>query len=109
MLRSASVVLLLLVGGCTPGRAGSPEKPAAASTEAPRLGACRQLTPADVAASTNDSAEVGCATEHTAQTFAVGSFPAEVAAAGEESPGSAPTSTTAASHGSSGSSAPTTA
>ncbi len=86
MLRSASVVLLLLVGGCTPGAAGSPEKPAAASTEAPRLGACRQLTPADVTASTNDSAEVGCAAEHTAQTFAVGSFPAEVAAAGEESP-----------------------
>ena len=50
MLRSASVVLLLLVGGCTPGAAGSPEKPAAASTEAPRLGACRLLTPDDVAA-----------------------------------------------------------
>ena len=83
MLRAACVVLLLALTGCT-GNASSGEekKPTAASTKAPELGACQLLTPEDINHDSNDSPAVACSEKHTAQTFAVGTFPDAVAAKG---------------------------
>ena len=71
------MVVLLLVTGCTPGQA---DDEAAASTTAPVLGDCRVLTPEDIAKPDNDSPVVDCAAEHTAETFAIGSFPDDIRA-----------------------------
>jgi tetratricopeptide (TPR) repeat protein len=40
----------------------------------PKIGRCRQLAKQDIAKAANASAEVDCSEEHTAVTFAVGSF-----------------------------------
>jgi hypothetical protein len=45
------------------------------STAAPDVGACRDLTPADVAQPSNATRTVACSARHTAQTFAVGALP----------------------------------
>lgn len=45
------------------------------SVEAPELGACRVLTPEDVAKPSNATRTVDCAQKHTAQTYAVGQLP----------------------------------
>jgi hypothetical protein len=42
----------------------------------PRLGACRDLSAADLEKGTNDDAIVACSEQHTAQTFATGALPA---------------------------------
>jgi hypothetical protein len=87
VLRAACVVLLLGLAGCT-GNASSDERAAAAvPTKAPALGACRLLTPGDIDHDSNDSPPVPCSRKHTAQTFAVGSFPDAVAAKGAGSAG----------------------
>lgn len=72
--------LLLALSACSGGTAGT-EHDDLDTVETPELGACRVLTPADVAESSNASDVVECGDEHTAQTFAVGTFPAGVAAA----------------------------
>ncbi|HET7388776.1 MAG TPA: septum formation family protein [Nocardioidaceae bacterium] len=41
----------------------------------PRVGACRVLTPADVHKPSNSTPTVPCTKDHTAETYAVGSFP----------------------------------
>ena len=46
------------------------------STQAPDLGACRMLTPDDVAQASNATRMVACSKPHTAETFAVGPLPA---------------------------------
>ncbi len=70
----AAVTLFLgLLSAC--GAEGSQEE----TETMPRLGACRVLTPADVAAPSNATAPVDCAEEHTAETFAVGALPEEFA------------------------------
>jgi len=51
------------------------------SVEAPQQGACRVLTPADVALPSNASHVVDCSKEHTAETFAVGDLPEDLAGA----------------------------
>ncbi len=51
---------------------------------APQLGACRVLTPEDVALPTNATTTVPCGEEHTAQTYAVGQLPDELAEAAYE-------------------------
>ncbi|QWC85821.1 septum formation family protein [Nocardioidaceae bacterium] len=51
---------------------------APALADAPQLGACRDLTPEDVAQPADDTDPVACAEKHTAQTFVVGSFPERV-------------------------------
>ena len=78
-----TALLLVVLAACTHSQAESREGDAD-SVEAPLLGACRQLTPGDVAESSNASPVVDCADEHTAQTFAVGTFPATVAAGGAD-------------------------
>jgi hypothetical protein len=79
VLRTACLALLLLaLSGCTQGKAAEGRSTRAA-TEAPRLGACRTLGPDDILQPSNASPVVDCATTHTAETFAVGSFPAALA------------------------------
>ena len=50
------------------------------SVEPPKLGACRILTPEDIAEPSNPSEVVDCTDEHTAETFAVGTFPESLTA-----------------------------
>jgi hypothetical protein len=72
-LRAIALVLAAsLLSGC-----GSEDAPDAESVavSAPADGACRVLTPDDVAESHNESPVVDCAEPHTAQTFAVGALP----------------------------------
>jgi hypothetical protein len=73
--RLCLAVLLLALSGCT-GDGGSSE---AAAVEPPEVGACRMLTPEDIQATSNDSPPVDCSKKHTAETFAVGEFPDDVA------------------------------
>ena len=54
------------------------------SVEAPELGACRELTPTDVAATSNATRTVECSEPHTAQTYAVGALPEEFADAAHD-------------------------
>lgn len=75
---SVAAFLLLGLSACTRGAADGNED-AVDTVEAPRLGSCRVLAPEDVAESSNASRVVACADDHTAQTFAVGTFPANVA------------------------------
>jgi hypothetical protein len=73
--RLLALIALLALGACTAGGA-EPDK---VSLTPPERGACRQLTPADIQATSNDSPVVDCTEKHTAETFAVGEFPADVA------------------------------
>ncbi|GAA4693471.1 septum formation family protein [Nocardioides nanhaiensis] len=70
------LVLVLVLSGCggaaVPGLGG---EDAAEAAETPELGACRDLTPADVAQPSNQTETVPCAEPHTAQTYAVGEVP----------------------------------
>ncbi len=69
------VALLLALGACSRGGADT----GATDVQPPDLGACRMLTPNDITKATNGSPTVPCKQDHTAETFAVGSFPAAVA------------------------------
>lgn len=69
----------LTLTGCF-GRSGSAD-PAAESTAAPDVGACRVLAPADVTRASNTTGPVPCGEAHTAQTYAVGSLPQQFAQA----------------------------
>lgn len=52
------------------------------AVDPPELGACRVLTPDDVARPTNATLTVKCDDEHTAQTYAVGQLPGNLFDAG---------------------------
>lgn len=76
MHRSLLVALLLLaLSACSQGSGGGTSD----SVTPPALGACRVLAPGDITKSTNDTETVPCKDKHTAETFAVGTFPADVA------------------------------
>ncbi|GAB3250535.1 hypothetical protein GCM10027425_07980 [Alteromonas gracilis] len=68
---------LLVLSACS--SAGDPEperqESPAARTPVPELGACRVLEPADVEQASDDTETVPCTEEHTAETFAIGTFP----------------------------------
>ncbi len=74
-------LLLMAVAACTQVDPVSDEERESDSVESidsietPELGACRVLTPEDVAESNNASEVVDCKDDHTAETFAVGTFP----------------------------------
>ncbi|HEU4811127.1 MAG TPA: septum formation family protein [Nocardioides sp.] len=77
------VPLLLAVGAlvalsaCSSSGQGSNADPAQVdAVEAPELGACRVLTPEDVALPSNATRTVDCSESHTAETYAVGELPA---------------------------------
>jgi hypothetical protein len=78
------VTAALALTGCL-GRSGSPD-PSADSTAAPHVGACRVLSPDDVAQSSNASPTVPCSARHTAETFAVGTLPGRFAKASYDDP-----------------------
>jgi hypothetical protein len=73
-----SAVLGLTGCGGLPGHSGQPSSD---STEAPDVGACRLLAPADVAQPSNATKTVPCNGSHTAQTYAAGSLPGRFAQA----------------------------
>ena len=56
------------------------------AVEAPTLGACRPLVPADIAEATNATETVDCDGEHTSQTYAVGDLPGEFDDAAYDAP-----------------------
>ncbi|GAB2458902.1 hypothetical protein GCM10027062_43470 [Nocardioides hungaricus] len=68
VLVAVTALSLPLLAGC--GAEGAP-----ADREPPALGACRALTPEDVAEPANTSATVDCSEPHTAETYAVGDLP----------------------------------
>ena len=76
-------LLLVVLCACTPGQAGESET---GSVEPPQRGACRLLTPEDIKATSNASPVVDCAERHTAETFAIGEFPADLAGEGIDDP-----------------------
>lgn len=69
----------LTLTGCF-GHSGSAD-PAADSSAAPDVGACRMLALSDVAQPSNATQPVPCTQAHTAQTYAVGSLPQQFAQA----------------------------
>ncbi|MDQ6642573.1 MAG: septum formation family protein, partial [Actinomycetota bacterium] len=78
-------LLLLLVGtalGCT-SIAG--KKTEADKLTAPKLGACRTVTPKDVEQPSNAAPIVACTKNHTAETFAIGTFSTALAGASYQS------------------------
>jgi hypothetical protein len=90
VLRTLCVVVLLARSGCS-SAAGGPRGTDGASaqvvsTKPPTLGACRALAPSDIDRSSNETKPVSCSSTHTAETFAVGTFPAPLAAKGMSSP-----------------------
>lgn len=78
---------VLALAGCGGGSAGADDDPDQVdSVEAPELGACRELTPDDVAQPSNATETVPCARPHTAQTYAVGELPDEFDDADHDDP-----------------------
>lgn len=76
--------LLLALTACSQSAGSSDGDVSAEAMQAPRLGACRQLNPEDITRSTNSSPVVDCKKEHTAETFAVGTFPDDVAKSADD-------------------------
>lgn len=70
--------LLTGCGGAAGDGGGEVDEAAADSVETPELGACRVLTPEDVARPSDATEVVDCAEPHTAETFAVGDLPDEL-------------------------------
>ncbi len=70
----------LALAGCDSSAQGSNTDPDQVdAVETPELGACRVLTPDDVARPSNATRTVDCSEDHTAETYAVGELPAEYA------------------------------
>jgi hypothetical protein len=68
--------VLLALSACGDEEQGSNSDPDQVdSVEAPELGACRVLTPDDVAKPSNATRTVECSEPHTSQTYAVGELP----------------------------------
>lgn len=71
--------VLLALSACGGEQQGSNSDPDQVdSVEPPELGACRALTPEDVAEPSNATRTVDCTEPHTAQTYAVGELPDEL-------------------------------
>jgi hypothetical protein len=82
-----AALLLVTLAACTqaPSKAdveAGPSPEVAEVAEPPELGACRVLTPEDITQVSNDSEVVECSEPHTAETFAVGTFPKSLTADG---------------------------
>ena len=78
-LAAPATALLLVLAGCAETGGAGEEEAGPDPVEPPRLGACRVLAPEDIAEPADDSPTVDCSAEHTAETFAVGTFPPRVA------------------------------
>lgn len=74
------LALAFVLAACASTAQGSNSDPAQVdAVRAPALGACRVLTPEDVAAASNASRTVDCSQPHTAETYAVGPLPDSLA------------------------------
>lgn len=73
----ATVALLTLMG-CGDDVPSNADPAQVDAMEAPELGSCRVLTPADVEQPSNATKTVDCAERHTAETFDVGELPDEL-------------------------------
>lgn len=78
-LAAPAAALLLVLTGCGQSAGTGEQDDTADPVTVPELGACRVLTPEDIAQPDNASEVVDCGQEHTAETFAIGSFPADLA------------------------------
>lgn len=88
LLRACATLVVLVMAACTGEGSTAGADPAAAdSVEVPELGACRHLTPDDVARSSDASPVVDCSEPHTAETYAVGSLPERFADAAYDAEG----------------------
>jgi hypothetical protein len=79
LLVALLAVAVLALGGCQeedPRQGSHPDPEQVDAVVSPELGACRTLTPRDVAAASNATRTVDCTEPHTAQTYAVGQLPA---------------------------------
>ena len=72
-VRAVLVALALALSVSSLSACGGGEPPK--DVDPPETGACRDLTPADVAEPTNDTSPVPCSESHTAETYAVGQLP----------------------------------
>ncbi|MGA9747246.1 MAG: septum formation family protein [Nocardioides sp.] len=81
--RLTLVVLLVALTSCTVVGGDAEE---AADTQPPEVGQCRMLSPQDIQQPSNDGAPVRCNRTHTAETFAVGTFPDAVSGDGIDDP-----------------------
>lgn len=77
LLPPVVVLTMLALAACT-GASSGEQTGGPVVLEAPELGACRALTPDDVSQPDNASPVVDCAEQHTAETFAVGTFPKQL-------------------------------
>lgn len=84
LLAAATLLGTGLVAGCSSDGSETDAR-LVDSVEAPVQGACRVLEPDDVDQPSNASPVVDCAQPHTAETYAVGEVPAELADAGWDS------------------------
>jgi hypothetical protein len=82
-LAALATVLTLALSGCSATSQGEERSERQEAIEPPKLGACRMLTPEDIGQPADDTEAVACTEHHTAQTFAVGTFPQEVARGAE--------------------------
>jgi hypothetical protein len=73
---AAVAAALLVLAGCgADSNGGNVDPDQVDAVEAPEVGACRLLTPADARQPTNASRVVDCSERHTAETFAVDELP----------------------------------
>lgn len=83
---AAPVVALLLVAGCSGEQGTNTDPDQVDAVSAPDVGACRDLRPADVALRSNATRTIDCSEHHTAETYAVGDLPAELASTSYDDP-----------------------
>jgi hypothetical protein len=77
---SLLLAVLVVCMGCGAQRSAADPGQVDATT-APQVGACRNLTAADIEATTNATALTDCADPHNAETYAAGALPARFAGA----------------------------
>lgn len=76
--RLAAAALLLALAACSES-AGTTAQEDPDTVEAPEKGACRLLSPSDIAQPSNATEVVDCSKNHTAETFLVDRFPKALA------------------------------
>jgi hypothetical protein len=75
---TTTVLALLALAGCSGDQGTDTDPEQVDAVSAPEVGACRLLTPDDVALASNATRTVDCEQRHTAETYAVGDLPAEL-------------------------------
>ncbi len=75
-----AVLAVLVLAGCAD-KVSSTGKTEADRVTTPELGTCHALDPQDVAKASDASKAVSCSGDHTAETFAIGTFPDRFASA----------------------------